>query len=353
MKILLISPLPPPNGGIATWTKKFIEWMSLSDNVVKVINIAVIGNRALGVPNSRFSIVDEFSRLINVIRNLKKEIKKENPNIVHLNSSCGKTGILRDYLCAIIIKRKKIPLVIQYHCNIEDQLTGSKFAKKIFGKLSKLADTIFVLNSESYNYVLKETGIGTKKVPNFIDNQFLLDDSKQISSELKNILFIGHIHKEKGVLEIIKVAKLLPQIKFILVGPVSDEIKAVDVPENIELTGNMELVKIKELLDKADVFLFPSYSEGFANALLEAMARGLPIITTPVGANEDMIENNGGFIVEVGNISEIIEAIKQIRNPEIRKKMSRWNVNKVKNNYLTDVVISDFIEIYKEFESRG
>lgn len=52
----------------------------------------------------------------------------------------------------------------------------------------------------------------------------------------------------------------------------------------------MKQERVKNLLDQAGVFVFPSHSEGFVNALLEATARGVPIITTPVRANADMIE---------------------------------------------------------------
>ncbi len=134
----------------------------------------------------------------------------------------------------------------------------------------------------------------------------------------------------KGVQEILEVAKLLQEINFVLAGPVSKEIELLSRPDNIAFLGNVKHEKVKNLLDQADVFLFPSHSEGFANALLEAMARGVPIITTPVGSNADMIEQFGGILVGVKNVHDIIEALSSLGSEDIRSEMSIWNINKVK-----------------------
>ena len=94
------------------------------------------------------------------------------------------------------------------------------------------------------------------------------------------------------------------------------------------------------------VFLFPSYTEGFSNAVLEAMSRGLPILTTNVGSNEDMIENKGGFIVNTRNVLELIEKMRLMSDYSIRFSMSKWNVNKVKDSYSLQ---TDFERIREEY----
>lgn len=138
----------------------------------------------------------------------------------------------------------------------------------------------------------------------------------------------------------------MPEITFKLGGPVAYEISQLEKPSNLILMGPLMKYQVEELLTESDVFLFPSYTEGFANVMLEAMATGLPIIATSVGANTDMIESKGGVIVEVGDSNSIIEAINSVKSPIRRLKMSEWNIKKVKCEYTTNKVMNKLITIY-------
>jgi glycosyltransferase involved in cell wall biosynthesis len=152
--------------------------------------------------------------------------------------------------------------------------------------------------------------------------------------------------------EYVSVAKQLQEITFKVAGPVSGNINNIDKPNNLIFLGPLSKQEVKKLLLESDVFLFPSYTEGFANALLEAMAMGLPIITTPVGANVDMIESMGGLIVEVGNSNSIMDAINNIRSSIDRSRMSVWNLNKVMNEYTIEKVMDKLIFIYLDIISK-
>ena len=101
-------------------------------------------------------------------------------------------------------------------------------------------------------------------------------------------------------------------------------------------------------MDDADIFVFPTYSEGFSLALVEAMARGLPIITTDTGANMDMVENKGGIVVSIGDVDSMATALERMKDVSSRVKMSQWNIEKVKNCYLSKIIISSLENYYRE-----
>lgn len=345
LKILLVSPLPPPAGGIASWTQQYIDWSEKNNLRVDIVNTAVIGKRAEKI-NQKTKILDELKRTKDIIKELKTKINKFKPQIIHLNTPCGKLGIIRDFLCAQIAKRNGVKLIVHYRCNIEDQVNQSFVSRFYLKRLSNTADLNLVLNSSSAQYLMQETQSNSILTANFINENFVLDKSKNISADIKIISFVGHVQRTKGILEIIDAAKYLPDITFKIAGPVSNEISKIDKPNNLIFLGSLSKQEVKNLLKESDVFLFPSYTEGFANALLEAMAMGLPIITTPVGANVDMIESMGGLIVEVGNSKSIIEAIYNIQSPIDRTRMSTWNLNKVKNEYTIEKVMEKLIFIY-------
>lgn len=345
LRVLLISPLPPPAGGIASWTKQYIEWTEKNSLIVEVVNTAVIGKRAEKI-NQKTTIQDEIKRTKDIIKELKDKINEFKPQIIHLNTPCGKLGIIRDFLCAKIAKKNGVKLIVHYRCNIKDQLNNSVIARFYLRRLSNIADLNLVLNSSSNQYLMQETQNNSIVIANFINEDFVIDKHKSIRDDIKVISFIGHVQRTKGILEIIDAAKYLPDITFKIAGPVSNEINKIDKPNNLVFLGLLSKQEVKKLLLESDVFLFPSYTEGFANVMLEAMANGLPIIATPVGANMDIIESDGGVIVEVGDSNSIIEAINDIKSPIERSKMSEWNLKKVKDEYTTNKVMDKLVSIY-------
>ena len=346
MKILLLSPLPPPAGGIATWTVRYKQYCADNGIMLTIVNNALQGIRETQV-NARRNLADEVNRTRRIIGDYFYKIRTEKPDIIHLNSSCSRFGIYRDCLCALIGKLFSIPVVVQCHCNIEDQLCG-KLSALAFKLMISVCSNVLVLNRFSATYAEKYAGERVMIIPNFTDKSTLFERDS-VSDVIRHVVFVGHVCAEKGVGEIFRAAESLPNIHFTLIGPIQHEIKSMRHESNVELSGAQLHEVVIEKLKQADVFLFPSYTEGFANALLEAMASGLPIITTDVGANVEMIEEKGGVIIPIRDSDAIIEAIMCLnKDPKRRYKMSNWNVDKVRNNYVQEQVMKRLVQLYKQ-----
>lgn len=346
MNVLLISPIPPPAGGIASWTKRYIRSKKAKENNVFVVNSSIIGKRV--EVNSKRNLFVEVKRTYNILTNLKKQIKQYNIEVVHLNSPCGKFGLIRDYLCAILVKKNKIKLVTHFRCDVSYMVNG-RFELFFFKKLVKITDSILTLNTVSEEFVLKNCNSKAITVPNFVSNEYskLMSNDKEINDSINNILFAGHIQESKGCDLIYDVAKLFPNIQFTLVGYISDKFKMMDKSSNIKLLGELSGEKVQAEMLKADLLLFPTHTEGFPNVVTEAMACGMPIISTPVGAIPDMLENKGGILVPVNDIEAVVEAINTLQNRELRKQMSNWNKQKVEKSYTIDNVMNRLFEIYR------
>lgn len=345
MRVLLISPLPPPAGGIAAWTQRYIKYFEENGLSCDVVNTAVIGVRKTEI-NHKKNYFEEVRRAFSIYSKTKSEIRKYNPNIAHVNSSCTKMGVFRDYVVISLLKRKLIPVVLHCHCNIEDQLSG-RISKLLFSRMVKTANAVLVLNDPSRQYVESIARGKAIILPNFIEPNRLFAN-RVIHETITKALFVGHVWRPKGILEIFEAARQMPGITFFLVGPVRDDIKNVNTPSNVCLMGEQDDEVVKKCLSDADVFLLPSYTEGFSNALAEAMAAGLPVVATPVGANEDMLEGKGGWIVPVGDASSIVSALRGMSEKRVRQEMSAWNVQKVKDHYLIDGVLNRLLSIYSE-----
>ena len=344
MKILLLSPLPPPSGGIATWTVLYEQYCRERKIPVSIVNNALVGARKDKMSLKR-NLLDEVRRTVGIIGRLIRTLHHERPDVIHINTSCSRFGVYRDCICAMISRVYAVPVVVQCHCNIQDQIRD-KAAELAFRVMASISQKVLVLNRFSAEYARQFANVRVTVIPNFMTEAAVFE-RKSVAEEIRQVVFVGHVRKEKGVEEILKAAAQLRDVRFTLIGPVQQDLDGLVQSDNVDLLGTQPHGTVLELLKQADAFLFPSYTEGFANAMLEAMAAGLPIIATDVGANAEMIENQGGLIVPTGDVDAIVGAINELKNdPPRRLAMGSWNMKKVKSEYLLDVVMKQLMEIY-------
>ncbi|MEG0775051.1 glycosyltransferase family 4 protein [Clostridium sp.] len=350
MNILLISPLPPPAGGIATWTKCYMDSEMGKKNNIFIVNTAVKGKRVKEY--TKRSLVEELKRTLNIISELKEQLNRNKIDIVHLNSPCGKFGVIRDYICARIIRKSNVKLVTHFRCDVSYQVKG-KLKLFFFAKVVELSDLVLTLNTVSETFIYDKCSKKAITVPNFISDKYLnvLNIERNYSDKINNVLFAGYIIKSKGCAVIYELAKVFPSINFTLLGHVSDEFKRMAKPSNVHLLGEVTSSHVIDEMLKSDVFLFPSHTEGFPNVISEAMACGLPIISTPVGAIPDMLENRGGIVVPVNDLNKFIDAMNKLQNKSLRRQMSCWNKNKVQRQYTIDNVMDNIFNLYENIIS--
>ncbi len=348
MKLLLISPKQENSGGgIAVWTDIFLDNCDANGICVRLLNTAAIGAR-LENGSAKRNILDEVKRTAGIFRALKRQIKAEKYDAVHLNTSCGEFGIIRDYLTAKRIKKKQpeARLIVQYHCDIPVQIRSER-AKKYLGKLLSLSDRDLVLCTSSAEYLKNNFGKDSVTVPNFMNEGQVISGEREIDPEIKRAFFVGRVQKSKGAPEIYEIARRMPDIEFRLAGAVSSAMAEISLPKNVTLLGPTSHDAVLSEMDAADIFIFPSHTEGFSVALMESMARGLPAVATPVGANADMLASGCGSIVEVGDVDGMVAAVEKMKDACVRKAMSENALKKVRESYVTSAVMERFVKEYK------
>lgn len=351
MNILLLSPLPPPAGGIATWTKLYLQSDEIKKHKSTLINTAVTGERVKNI--NKKDIKNEITRAKNILFKLRKLLTSQEFDIVHINTSCSKFGLIRDFIYARYVKHKKVPVIIQFHCDTK-YMIKDRISEYLFNKLCRVADELFCLNQSSKQHIKKLSSCESMIIPNFFNEKQMKNLNRlKHAEQIKDILFVGHVVRSKGCIEILKLAEKLPKLKFKLIGYISDEIRKLPIPRNVEFVGEIPKESVISQMLLADVLLFPTYTEGFPNVILEAMACGLPIIATPVGAIPDMIEDSGGVLVEVGDINGMIKAINTLQDKNFRYKISKWNQEKVLKSYSTEIVMKKVILEYSNFVQKN
>jgi len=106
---------------------------------------------------------------------------------------------------------------------------------------------------------------------------------------------------------------------------------------------------IPRILRSSDLFCFTSLSEGFPNALLEAMAAGLPIVTTDFPGAEEVIDHgNTGFVVPSGDDEAIYETIRElVEKPDLGKKMGDRAMRRAQGSFSMEAMVRNTVAYYR------
>jgi len=206
-------------------------------------------------------------------------------------------------------------------------------------QICRQADYVFSFGGQ-IDQILKRLGIPDSKIldqSNGIERKWIHTDSEV--HETINFVFLGRNERRKGIVELTEALinlkkRELFKFNFTFIGPIEKDV-LLDFPQ-VKYTGEIkDQLKIQSLLRQQDVLVCPSHSEGMPTVILEAMANGLAIITTDVGASSKMIKHNG-IILKNSKPSTIEEAILEICN------LSANQLNDLKTNSLKHVE-SNFI----------
>lgn len=133
------------------------------------------------------------------------------------------------------------------------------------------------------------------------------------------VSFMGSFDQRKGILRLSQAIKQVNQVKVIYIG--SGEM--VPKGEEILFIGKLPHDQIGEYLNAADVFVLPTLAEGCSNAILEAMACGLPIISSDLEFNDDILTKHDSIRIDSLDVDAIAQAIKRLKDdPDLRRKMA-------------------------------
>lgn len=155
-----------------------------------------------------------------------------------------------------------------------------------------------------------------------------------MDSKLFTFIYIGRIVRDKGINELIrvfvKINEKYPQSRLILVGSIEEKDPVdADVLSIIKSFPSIEYVgfqkDVRPFLAASDVFVFPSYREGFPNVVMQAGAMDLPCIVTDInGSNEIIIDGENGIIIPVKNEKALFSAMENlITDPELLASLSK------------------------------
>jgi len=177
------------------------------------------------------------------------------------------------------------------------------------------------------------------------------------------VLFLGALDRLKGIFDLmdagVTVVAGRPHVVFELGGDRAvEEVRAHaaarGLSNNVRVLGWVRGADKLDAFRRAHVFVLPSYREGLPVAILESLAAGLPIVTTPVGGIPDVItEGENGFFVEPGNVEALANRIlRLLDDAELRKSMSRRNAELAAEDHDAVALARKLVLLYDEVMSE-
>ncbi len=280
-------------------------------------NISVFGTSISNVLSQR-AIIKTFDKI------------KINPDILyahfwHIGVTAGIIG--KKYNLPVFIATGESKICAK---DIFNDKNITKSLKNINGVIC--VSTKNMQESLDLNLVPKERMI---VIPNAIDNKkFYQIDKNEARKRLgyeKNdfiVAYTGAFIHRKGVLRLSKAIEKNDEVKAIYIG--AGEL--IPKGKSILFCGPLRHNQIVNYLNAADVFVLPTLAEGCCNAIIEAMACGLPIISSNLSFNDDILDDHNSIRVDCNNIDQIAEAIRYLKdNSKIREQMANASLAKVKN----------------------
>lgn len=336
MKILRIyTKLPPLKGGMEKHIYTLSKWQisnahkvkiffndgdALSNNDKKICNLKLhkIKPQLIGI------LIFYILIIIQLIQ------KKEKFDILHIHGDWSSLLLVK-----ILKKLTKSKITV---FSIHDQLSNKFTHKKLLPKLLKNIDLIF---STGYDSAIQLKKTSDKQVviqPSGINETFFEQFNKKFTKNRFSVVTVANLFPKKNITFILDIAKILKDFTFVIVG---DGIQKLSLKEkikneniyNVQLVGFKTTEEVKLYYQNSNCYLLTSFAEGTPTSALEAMACGLPIVSSNAGGLSNIVKDGiNGFIINDFNKNNYIDKLNLIKNNlELQKKIYNSNIELAKN----------------------
>jgi glycosyltransferase involved in cell wall biosynthesis len=284
-------------------------------------------------------------------------IRRLKPDIVHTHSpKAGVVGMLASFLCGVPVKIHTVaglPLM---------EVTGAK--RKLLNFVESFtywcADWVLPNSQELKKFILDSNFTKPSKVrvigngssngmdlnyfsvtPDLMAEGESFRQEHRITGDNTVLTFMGRLAFYKGINELVEAFQILQKkyanLKLLLVGA-PEELNPLKESTKNELSKNGDIISVghqkdvRKFLAVSDIFVFPSYREGFPQALMQASAMGLPSVATDINGCNEILENGKtGILIEPKSVEAIINATSKL----LDDKQGRIIMAKAAQNFIT------------------
>jgi glycosyltransferase involved in cell wall biosynthesis len=223
-------------------------------------------------------------------------------------------------------KIKSPPVGVKFHGyemfqkppDLKTKLQHLLLLRKPVRAISQKADVVFSYGGKITD-IIRSLDVDEGKIfelPSGVESSSLVSEIRPCQGKIK-IVYLGRYERRKGVEELNKAIKQLVQenselpLQFSFIGPIPKR-KQINSKSVMYFGEIRNRQKLQELMREQDILICPSWSEGMPNVILEAMANGLAVVATDVGANNVLVNDKTGWLINDSQPSTISRVLKQI-----------------------------------------
>ncbi|AFK21347.1 glycosyltransferase family 1 protein (plasmid) [Haloferax mediterranei ATCC 33500] len=279
------------------------------------------------------------------------------PDIVHVHSSHTYSFFRSAFFVLFSAYVWRVPVVLHIHGSSFDEFlaTDSRLVRRLQSAVFDTVDDVVVL-SEYWRGLVAQLADEEKVhvIANAVDPTEY--DPTYLTGPV-HLVFISNLIERKGIdelLDAIEVLASMPDLSFEVSigggGPFANRVEAIaSEHDNVTYYGFVPEAKKQELISRGTVFVLPTHAEGLPIAMLEGMAGGNAVVSTPVGSIPEVITDDRGILVTPGEARELAEALAHlIANPEEAVRMGRTNRALIEERYSWQSNADNLVEMYAD-----
>jgi glycosyltransferase involved in cell wall biosynthesis len=323
MRVLQLGPDLDVRGGVSSVEQLICDYLPA---YASIRHVATMNE------GSKLSRVVTFGR---ACLTLARALESLEPTVVHIHfASRGST--LRKMLLAQLVIRARRPLILHAHGAGFDQFHRGlpRSLRNMVNRTLQQANVLIALSSQWRDFYIRECELSPSQVA-VLPNPVRVPSRCPERAGRPEVQFVhlGRLGKRKGAYDLVRAVSALPEdlrtrARLVLAGDGDvDGVRqlAEGLGDHVRVSSWIDAAERDRLLAESDVFVLPSHAEGLPMSLLEAMAVGLPAITTPVGGIPDVFTHGvEGLLVPPGDRAQLTASMAQyIRDEPARLAAGR------------------------------
>jgi glycosyltransferase involved in cell wall biosynthesis len=357
-RVLMIGPVPRIYGGISAVTGAILD-----SDLPSRCHLTYLAE------GTRQGLLAKLRSAVTALARLMELLARGQVDLLHLHVGDG-SSFYRHMLYAALGWLARTPVLLHWHAPGAGEAQDAGLAGGLQGRLARWAINhavrVVVLSPAWAEALAALSGqpAASQRIavlPNPVDCDLIRPPADSTQRQTDVVLFLGDFSRRKGVRDLLAAAPAVlqrrPAARFVVAGgspPADVAAQAQPLGAAVHFPGFVRGADKVRWLQQATLLALPSYAEGLPVAVLEAMAAGLPVVTTPVGGVPDIFSDGvKGLLTPPGDVPALADALSRLlADADARQSMGQHNRQQALEQFAVPQYVQRLLDVYYEVVGR-